>query len=61
MTTENTLEKIRKYAVRKKLSRWKLALEAGLSHMTLRNMDKPDWSPTVNTLRKLETYMADNR
>ncbi len=61
MTTEKTLDRVRKYAVRKKLSRWKLALKSGLSHMTLRNMDKPDWTPSVRTLQKIEAYMDDNR
>jgi 3,4-dihydroxy 2-butanone 4-phosphate synthase / GTP cyclohydrolase II len=41
------------------LSKARLAQEAGLHANTLRHADSPDWNPTSDTLRKLETYLDD--
>ncbi|NNC73868.1 MAG: 3,4-dihydroxy-2-butanone-4-phosphate synthase [Sphingomonadaceae bacterium] len=35
-----------------------LARAAGLHANTLRSLDEPDWNPTAETLRKLETYLV---
>jgi 3,4-dihydroxy 2-butanone 4-phosphate synthase / GTP cyclohydrolase II len=42
------------------LSRSGLARAAGLHANTLRDLDQPDWNPTAETLRKLETYLFSN-
>jgi 3,4-dihydroxy 2-butanone 4-phosphate synthase / GTP cyclohydrolase II len=42
------------------LSRSGLARAAGLHANTLRDLDQPDWNPTADTLRKLETYLFDS-
>jgi 3,4-dihydroxy 2-butanone 4-phosphate synthase/GTP cyclohydrolase II len=39
------------------LSRSGLARAAGLHANTLRDLDSPDWNPTAETLRKLESYL----
>ena len=59
MTAQASIEQVREFAVKVGLTRWQLAKAAGLGIMTLRHMNDPDWSPTVNTLRKLEAYMAN--
>ncbi|TSB04894.1 3,4-dihydroxy-2-butanone-4-phosphate synthase [Sphingorhabdus contaminans] len=42
------------------LSRSGLARAAGLHANTLRDLDQPDWNPTADTLRKLESYLFSN-
>ncbi len=42
------------------LSRSGLARAAGLHANTLRDLDAPDWNPTAETLRKLESYLFSN-
>ena len=42
------------------LSRSGLARAAGLHANTLRDLDQPDWNPTADTLRKLESYLFAN-
>jgi 3,4-dihydroxy 2-butanone 4-phosphate synthase / GTP cyclohydrolase II len=42
------------------LSRSGLARAAGLHANTLRDLDQPDWNPTAETLRKLESYLFAN-
>ncbi len=42
------------------LSRSGLARAAGLHANTLRDLDEPDWNPTAETLRKLESYLFAN-
>ena len=42
------------------LSRSGLARAAGLHANTLRDLDQPDWNPTAETLRKLESYLFSN-
>ena len=39
------------------MSRSGLARAAGLHANTLRDLDAPDWNPTADTLRKLETFI----
>jgi 3,4-dihydroxy 2-butanone 4-phosphate synthase / GTP cyclohydrolase II len=40
-------------------SKTRLAQESGLHANTLRHADQPDWNPTTETLRKLETYFRE--
>jgi 3,4-dihydroxy 2-butanone 4-phosphate synthase/GTP cyclohydrolase II len=42
------------------LSRSGMARAAGLHANTLRDLDQPDWNPTAETLRKLESYLFSN-
>ena len=42
------------------MSRSGLARAAGLHANTLRDLDAPDWNPTAETLRKLETFLFSN-
>ena len=42
------------------MSRSGLARAAGLHANTLRDLESPDWNPTADTLRKLETFIFDS-
>ncbi len=59
MSTE-LIEKLRNLVSDGGLSRSGLARAAGLHANTLRDFDRPDWNPTADTLRKLETYLFAN-
>jgi 3,4-dihydroxy 2-butanone 4-phosphate synthase / GTP cyclohydrolase II len=54
------IEKLRTLVTDGGLSRSGLARAAGLHANTLRDLDQPDWNPTADTLRKLETYLFAN-
>ena len=54
------IEKLRTHVATSGVSRSGLARAAGLHANTLRDLDAPDWNPTAETLRKLETYLAAN-
>ncbi len=54
------IEKLRDLVTISGLSRSGLARAAGLHANTLRDLDQPDWNPTAETLRKLETYLFSN-
>ncbi len=54
------IEKIRTLVAERGISRSGLARAAGLHANTLRDLDAPDWNPTAETLRKLETYLSAN-
>jgi 3,4-dihydroxy 2-butanone 4-phosphate synthase / GTP cyclohydrolase II len=41
------------------ISKARLAQEAGLHANTLRHADQPDWNPTTETLRKLDSYLSE--
>ncbi len=56
MTT--TIDRIRTLVSDSAQSRSGLARAAGLHANSLRNLDEPDWNPTSDTLRKLETYLG---
>jgi 3,4-dihydroxy 2-butanone 4-phosphate synthase / GTP cyclohydrolase II len=57
----NTLiEKLRNLVTVGGLSRSGLARAAGLHANTLRDIETPDWNPTAETLRKLESYLFAN-
>ena len=54
------IEKLRHLVTDGGLSRSGLARAAGLHANTLRDLDAPDWNPTADTLRKLESYLFAN-
>ncbi len=54
------IEKLRNLVTVGGLSRSGLARAAGLHANTLRDLDAPDWNPTTETLRKLESYLFAN-
>jgi len=53
-----TIDRIRMLVGDSNESRSGLARAAGLHANSLRNLDEPDWNPTSDTLRKLETYLT---
>ncbi|MGI4876900.1 MAG: 3,4-dihydroxy-2-butanone-4-phosphate synthase, partial [Janthinobacterium lividum] len=53
-----TIDRIRMLVGDSNESRSGLARAAGLHANSLRNLDEPDWNPTSDTLRKLETYLV---
>jgi 3,4-dihydroxy 2-butanone 4-phosphate synthase/GTP cyclohydrolase II len=54
------IEKLRRLVTEGGLSRSGLARAAGLHANTLRDLDRADWNPTAETLRKLEAYLFAN-
>jgi len=54
------IEKLRSLVNDGGLSRSGLARAAGLHANTLRDLEAPDWNPTADTLRKLESYLFSN-
>ncbi len=54
------IDKLRSLVTDGGLSRSGLARAAGLHANTLRDLEQPDWNPTTETLRKLESYLFDN-
>lgn len=51
---EQTIARIRAFASERGWTKSRLAREAGLQDTTLRHFDRPDWNPTVETLRAIE-------
>ncbi len=54
------IEKLRSLVTDGGMSRSGLARAAGLHANTLRDLESPDWNPTADTLRKLETFVFSN-
>jgi len=54
------IEKLRSLVTDGGMSRSGLARAAGLHANTLRDLESPDWNPTAETLRKLETFVFAN-
>ncbi len=54
------IEKLRSLVTDGGMSRSGLARAAGLHANTLRDLESPDWNPTAETLRKLETFIFSN-
>lgn len=59
MTTpiKDGVARIRAYATHKKWNKWRLAEEAGLHKNTLRDFDRENWRPRLDTLEKLENIV----
>ena len=55
------IDRVRTLVAEGEASRSGLARAAGLHANSLRNLDEPDWNPTADTLRKLESYLAGKR
>ena len=53
MNIDDALDRVRAYAKEPGNSQQSLAEKAGLHRNTLIGMNSPDWSPNVDTLRKL--------
>ena len=56
-TIDAVIERVRAY---RRLAGWsvlRLAREAGISESTLRHIDRADWNPESETLRKLEAII----
>jgi 3,4-dihydroxy 2-butanone 4-phosphate synthase / GTP cyclohydrolase II len=54
------IEKLRGLVTVGGLSKSGLARAAGLHANTLRDLEEPDWNPTAETLKKLESYLFAN-
>lgn len=57
-STQQAILRVRQFRARKG---WKLntfAKAVGVNESTLRRMDDPDWRPDIDTLAKLEQYVA---
>ncbi len=54
------IERIRSYRRHRSWSLNKFATEAGLPWSVVQNMDEPDWSPSLATLRKAEGVIPDD-
>ncbi len=54
------IEKLRALVTEGGMSRSGLARAAGLHANTLRDLESPDWNPTAETLRKLESFIFAN-
>ncbi|QZH74765.1 MAG: 3,4-dihydroxy-2-butanone-4-phosphate synthase [Erythrobacter sp.] len=57
---ETTIDKVRKLVADGKMSRTGLARAAGLHANTLRDCTEEEWNPTVETLGKLDRFLAEN-
>ncbi|MFN7175544.1 MAG: 3,4-dihydroxy-2-butanone-4-phosphate synthase [Thermaurantiacus sp.] len=56
--SEMLIRRLRDHLSGTGMSRSGLARAAGLHPNSLRSIDRADWNPTAETLRKLETYLA---
>lgn len=57
MFIDSSITRIRAYRAAMTWSVLRLATEAGLNESTIRRIDDPTWSPTADTLRKLEAII----
>lgn len=57
-STAQAINRVRQFRARKGLKLNTFAKAVGLRESTLRNMDAPDWRPELETLEKLEKYVA---
>jgi transcriptional regulator with XRE-family HTH domain len=57
VTTESVIARILAWMRANRLSAEALAQRAGIAGNTVRGIEKPDWQPSVKTLRKLEAVI----
>jgi len=57
MSIEAVLDRIRAFSRMPGMSKTRLGEMAGVHRNALRDMDHPTWSPTANTVRKLESVI----
>jgi len=60
MSIDHSIRRIRAFAASRKWRKSRLAREAGMPDTTLRHFDRPDWSPTVKTIRRLEALIPSD-
>jgi 3,4-dihydroxy 2-butanone 4-phosphate synthase/GTP cyclohydrolase II len=56
-SVEAAIARVRAFAEERGWTKSRLAIEAGMSNTVLRDFDKPDWNPTVETLRRIEAII----
>jgi len=56
-TSEHAIARIRAFAAHKKWKPSRYAIEAGLGANSLRDFDRADWNPTLDTIEKLEAII----
>lgn len=54
---DQSIERIRRFVRRRKVSKAALARAAGLHPNTLRELHLDGWDPRLSTIRKLEDYI----
>jgi len=54
---DGAIVRIKAYAAARGWSKSRLAKEAGVGDTTLRHFGRPDWNPTIETLRRLEAII----
>lgn len=60
MSIQNVITRIQLFVAHKGLTKAELAREAGIPRTTLRLFGQPEWNPTANTLRALESTIPDD-
>lgn len=59
MDTAHLIARLRAYAAARGWNKWEFARQAGLRDTVLRHFDRPEWNPTVETLRRLEALIPE--
>lgn len=59
MHSTEIIARIRAFRGENNLSRSGLATKAGLHKNALRNLDDPDWNPSLDTVQKLERFIGE--
>jgi ribosome-binding protein aMBF1 (putative translation factor) len=60
MMIDQAISRVRAYRRHRGWSILRFAKEVGIGESTIRRMDHPSWSPTADTLRKLESVIPDD-
>lgn len=60
MLINEIISRIRAYRSAQNWSVLRLAKEAGLAESTIRNIDAPDWNPTLDTMNKLQKVVPED-
>lgn len=60
MLINQSIDRIRSFRRAKGWSILRYAKAAGMGESTIRRMDDPSWSPTAETLRRLESLIPDD-
>ena len=59
-SVDDVIRRIRAYAASQGWKKSRLAVEAGMVDTTLRDFDKADWNPTLETVRRLEAIIPND-
>lgn len=54
---DNAIKRIRAFRKEQGLAKFRLAVMAGVPEGCLRNMDKPEWNPTLDTLKAIDAII----